>query len=296
MTTPLQQAKANAAALVAYLETLTPVVVSPPPTPPAPPVTTPPTSALVIPPVAGGFTRSQDLFKSTTLGPLWGAPPYSGKSGGALDGLFIASHTVLKGDGLLRLEAYPDPVNIVKSYQYSAALAASVNQWGGAGVQTKESYPVGTTFHWIAKADVYPGVTPIALTFGNDAEQDFFEMTKWPSGLVKGEPVTSLTPAFIWQYTPTRLQEQITITNADFSQEHVYRAEWTETGTILYVDGVEVGSVKWTSANQATMTKPQPFCLQIQTGDPTNPPADPTISALDPVTFYVSAVAIDVPA
>lgn len=251
-------------------------------------------SGLIVPPVAPGFVRSFDDFETTTLGSLWGKP-YKGRSGGAQPGFFLDTHTVLKGDSLLRLEAYQDPQGIVNCWEYDPTIAASVYDWCGAGIASAGYFPVGTTFTWACKWDPYPGITAIVLSMGKTwpPEQDFMEC----NASERGAPITKFTSSY--HYDQANHQVQIAIANADFSQWHAWQAKWTETGTVVTLDGDVIGQVGFTSAMTEDPTygllAPQFLALQTQTGDPNNPPPDATVTAETPVTMYVDWVAIDVP-
>jgi hypothetical protein len=284
---------------------VTPAVVPPPPTPPPTPVTA---SGIPIPPVAAGMTRSLvDDFETTTLSSVWD-PDYNGESGGAIEknggwvasiGYFCSSHTVLKGDSLLRLEAYPDPVNIVKCYEYTASQAAAVNQWAGAGVQVKSAIGPGSVETVCMKFDVYPGIAPMAIDFGS-GEIDWAEF----GGITAKGPITKFAAAIHWDNQSQQQQIEIVApTGVDFSQWGAFRRVWTDTGVTIShsVDGVnfvECGSFTFSAAQiSGGLTTPQYLCLQIQTGDGGSvlaPPADPSVTASTPVTMYVDWVTVDV--
>ena len=273
-------------------------VPAPAPTPTPTPVPTPGPypSGLTPPPVPTGYTRSFDDFTSTTLGPLWSGG-YNGQSQAAQVGIFLKSHLVLNGDSWLRLEAYPDPANSLSSWMATPAIAASVNQWCGAGVQSVTRWPVGTIFTWACKWDTYPGMTPTVLTMGNNwpPEQDIIEADV----SVKGAPQTGFNESFLYAPGPTQDQKFVSDGGIDLSQSHIWQAKWTTTGTVVTVDGNVVDNESFSSAMLSGVNglqNPQFIAFQHQTGDPSNPPADSTITAANPVTFYVDWVAIDVPA
>jgi hypothetical protein len=262
-------------------------VTPPPPPPPPPPVP----SGFALPPVAAGFTRTQDLMNTTTLNPIWSGF-YNGQSGAFYTGFFIGNHGVLKGDGWMRLLAYPDPVNIKNCWQYTPALAASVNQWGGAGIQTVTRWPVGTTITFWAKWDTYPGITAICLLMsdGWTAEMDLIEANVSS----KGGPVTSYSVTYMT--TQGQVKKQFNVTNTDFSKPHLYQLQWTATGQTLTCDGNVIVSFKAGDQGFFPITSPQFFAPQTQTGDPVQAPAvDPTITATNPVTMYLGPIAFDVP-
>lgn len=274
-------------------ETSAPV---PPPTPVPVPTPTPTHPSGITPPaVAAGFTRalSEDFVADTMPTSFSGA--YNGVSKAAQNGFFIGSHVVFKGDSLARFEIYPDPVNIKNCWEYTAAAAAAVNQWGGAGMQTGARFPVGTTFNWACKWDTYPCDTPIALTMGNwPPEMDIIEANVSK----RGDAITAFTQSF--HFNQGNNQEQITIDATDFSQWHQWTVEWTKTGATTYLDGVKVGFQEFSAQmiEDATygLAAPQFLAFQIQTGDPDNPAADSSVTAENPITFYVDWVTVDVPA
>ena len=238
-----------------------------------------------------------DDFNSTTLSSMWGGA-YNGTSGGDLTGLFVSSHLVLKGDGLLRLEAYPDPTGVENSYGYTPALAASINNWGGAGVQSTQRYAPPVTFQWTSKYDVYPGITPITLLWPSawPPEMDIMESYNPLNGTTKGQAINTLYATFHWGANNS--QQQIKLTGFDFSQWHLWQVVYTTTNVTIYIDGTSVGSITFTPAMLASpnsILTPYGLTFQIQTGDPDNPPADTAVTAANPVTMYVDWAAIDVP-
>lgn len=216
---------------------------------------------------------------------------YNGPSEGTAEGLFINTHAVTPGDSLLHLQAYPDPTNIVNCYEYTPALAASVNQWGGAGTHTKLSILPGAVASVCTKFDTYPGIAPMAIYFGG-GEIDWAEFNVIPA---KNEPITK----FYLTLLPGANQRQVQVTaptGVDFSQWGVFRCALTNTSlTVSHsVDGVNfVTCGSFTNVTGALGA--QNLCLQIQTGDVmANPPADPSVTASTPVQLLVDWVTVDV--
>ena len=81
-------------------------------------------------------------FDSTTPDPAFSE--YNGLSQGYTTGVFSDTHVEWRGDGWLRLKAYQDRANGLKSWQATAALLDSVNNWVGAGLQTVLRFPPET--------------------------------------------------------------------------------------------------------------------------------------------------------
>src|ERR1035437_323053 len=89
----------------------TPVPVpTPTPPPPAPSGTYP--SGLTPPAVPAGYTRGifEDFLSVGIDYTVFGEPAYEGVSYSSQNGYYATSHAVQKGDSLLRLQMYPDPV------------------------------------------------------------------------------------------------------------------------------------------------------------------------------------------
>lgn len=239
-----------------------------------------------------GFTRNFDDFLGTSLGPLWSGA-YNGQSGAAQMGIFLGTHLVLNGDSLLRLEAYSD-ANWANSFDSTAAIAASVHNVCGAGVQTGTRWPVGTTFTWTTKWDTYPGLTPIVLTMGNNwpPEQDLIEADVNSIGA----PQTGYNSSYLYAPGPTQKQDAVSLPSGitDFSQWHMWQLKWNTSGSVLTCDGHTVVNQAFSSdmvSGVNGLQNVQFLALQHQTGDPNNPSA--TISS--PVTHYFDWVAIDTP-
>ncbi len=273
----------------------TAVVVPPPP----PPGTTGPSGLSIPGPDAGMKRVAFDDFLTTSLGSMWSGAynGQSGASGGA--GIFLASHLKLLGDSLLRLEAYPDPANALSSWQATAAIAAAVNQWCGAGVQTGTRYAPPFTMSWVCKWDTFPGMTPIVLTMGNTwpPEQDWIEADVSTQGAAQ----TGYTFSSLYAPGPTQKQTPVSLAGGitDFSQWHLWKAVCTLAGTTLYCDGHQVAYQAFNSAMVSGangLQNVQFLALQHQTGDPTNPAADGSITSSTPITMYFDSVAIDQPA
>jgi hypothetical protein len=258
-------------------------------------------SGISPPAVQPGYTRNFDDFLSTSLGPLWSGA-YNGKSGAAQDGIFLATHLVLNGDSLLRLEAYSD-ANWSNSFGSTSAIAAAVHNVCGAGVQTGTRWPVGTTFSWACKWDTYPGLTPIVLTMGNNwpPEQDIIESDV--NSL--GAPQTGFNESFLYAPGPTQKQNNTPLPSGitDFSTWHLWQLQWTSAGSKVFVDGHMIPNVA-TPSSPYTMPftsgmvsgvnglqNNQFLALQHQTGDPN----DPSSTINSPVTMFFDWVAIDTP-
>ena len=258
---------------------------------PTPPSTNP--SGFTPPAPVAGYTRSLDDFLTTSWSSLW-TGRYNGPSQGFQQGIFLDTHAVLKGDSLLRLEAYPDPANALNSWEATPAIVAAVNGWCGAGVQTVVRWPVGTIFTWAMKWDVYDQIASIALTMGKTwpPEQDIVESS---GGGVK--PITNLTGSF--HYTKSNGQTQLGFKGTDFSDWHVWQLQWTQKGSVVTCDGQVVMNLQYTPAMTADSTygllANQFFSFQCQTGDPGNPPADLSITAANPITTYVDWFCVDTP-
>jgi hypothetical protein len=155
------------------------------------------------------------------------------------------------------------------------------------------------TYWWICKYDVYPGVTPIALGWPAvwPPEKDWMESYNPVSSTKRGQAITDLFSTYHW--AANNAQEQLHLKNVDFSQKHLWKVVSTPTGETIYVDGVQVGSITYTAAMLAepnSILTPYGLTFQIQTGDPDNPAADPSVTASAPITLYVYEAAIDVPA
>jgi hypothetical protein len=281
-----------------------PVVDPPVVVPPASPLMPP--AGMVIPSPDAGMKRvAADGFLTKTLSAMWGGiqNAYNGVSGGDQDGLFSNKHLILLGDGLMRLQMYPDSVNAALCYtppgKVLATIRAAVADWLGAGIQCAMRYPAPVTFWWISRYDVYPGVTPICLGWPNTwpPEKDWLESYNSIRGTVKGQAINSLEATYHWG--TDNEQEQETLTGFDFSQWHLWKVVTTPTGETLYVDNKAVASVTYTAemlAGPDGINTAYGLTFQIQSGDPDNPPADPTITAATPVEMLVAGVAIDVPA
>ena len=248
------------------------------------------------PPAAAGFTRSLfDDFLGTSLGAEWdgGGGGYNGQSGAAQTGIFLATHLVLNDDSLLRLEAYSD-ANWANSYDSTSAIAASVHNVCGAGMQSNTRFPVGSTFTWACKWDTYPGLTPIVLTMGNNwpPEQDLIEANVNSIGAAQ----TGYSSSYLYAPGPTQKQDSISLPSGitDFSTWHEWQLKWTTGGSVLTCDGHQVVNQAFTSdmiSGVNGLQNNQFIAFQHQTGDPNNPSS--TISS--PVTMYVDWVCVDTP-
>lgn len=275
-----------------------------PPVNPTPPTPTPPSgtnpSGISITPLASGYTRAlSDDFTGTSLDMTKWTAPYSGVSGGTASGLFIPQHTVFKGDSILRLQAYPDPSNIVHANGYTPDLAASVNQWGGAGTKTQLLVGPGSVSRVCMKFDVYPGIAPMAIFFGDTTESDFAEINQINA---KGQAITKMSATIFWgNHGPSQGIEMTAPSGVDFAQWGVFEARFSETGLEIShsIDGVNyamIGLFTFTPTQlSGGVLAEQNLCLQIQTGDVMpNPPADPSVTASSPVELWVDWVTVDV--
>ena len=250
-------------------------------------------SGFTPPSPAAGLTRTGfDDFTSSTLSSLWSGA-YNGASAAAQTGMFLATHLVLNGDSLLRLEAYSD-AGWASSYGSNSTIAASVNNVCGAGCQTGTRYAVGTTFTWTCKWDTYPALTPIVLTMGNTwpPEQDLIESDV----STIGAPQTGYNSSYLYAPGPTQVQDAVSLPAGmtDFSTWHLWQLQWTLGGSTLTCDGHTIVNQSFTSpmvSGTYGLQNVQFLALQHQTGDPYNPSS--TISS--PVTMYFDWVAIDTP-
>jgi hypothetical protein len=281
--------------------------VTPPVTPPPSPV---PAPGFNLPAVAAGFKRVlAEAWTSTTLNAALWTTPYNGRSEGGQTGFFVGKHTVLKGDGWLRLQAYPDPAGLAQCWQYDATIAAHVNQWGGAGLQSTALFPATMNLAFVAKWDTMPGMTPIVLLMGRKnwpPEIDILEM----NAALKGGVPQPYQQSYHYAAPNSQFQVAVVIAaGADLSQEHLWVFKSTTTGAITTVTDA-AGNVAATCTvtyadhtavavdptNSYSLATPQFLGLQHQTGDPGNPPADASVTAANPITMYVGPVAVDIPA
>jgi len=264
-----------------------------------PPVVTPPANSYawgIEPPAPdAGFTRSLfDAFTGNSLSPEWSGA-YNGQSeAGGGPGIFLASHLVVT-NGMLQLQAYPDPANWSKSWKSTAEIAAAVNYWCGAGCQSTKSFVLPATFYWSTKWDTWYGLTPIVLTIGVwPPEMDLIEA----SVAVNSQPVTGYASSYLYDSPKQQVQIHISVGSVDMSQPHLWKAVATLAGCTIYVDGVEAGLVEFTSemvSGANGLQQPMNICLQQQTGDGNNPVADPSITSANPVTQYFGFFAMDIP-
>ena len=222
---------------------------------------------------------------------------YNGESGGTATGYFIQEHGVLNGDSILRLEAYPDPTNIVNCFEYNSTIAAEVSNWGGAGTHSILSFGYNSISTVCMRFDTYPGIAPMSILFGG-GEIDFAEFNIIPT---KNGPVTF----FYLTILPGGSQHQIGITapgGVDFSQWGVLQCKITSTQITLFYssDGVTYtdvsgGAYTFTSPELAAITSNEHLCLQIQTGDVmANPGPDSSVTSATPVKLLVDWVAVDI--
>jgi len=278
---------ANNVTFIAIFGTAPTPTPTPTPVPPTPGPSTTHPSGFDPPAVEAGFTRAAfDDFTSTSWSNIWAMPPYNSVSKAAQDGIFLTSHAVLKGDSLLRMECYPDPQGALNGWQITPALIAAVNGWACAGVQTARRWPVGTTITWAGWWDTYPGITAINLLMsdGWTSEIDLIEA----NASAKGGPVNQYAVTLMTNQGSNKVQLKAN-TGQDFSQKHVWQAKWTLQGTTITCDGTVVASSGF--VNNA----PQFWTIQPQTGDPSNPPADASITAANPITQYLDWVCFDTP-
>ena len=228
-------------------------VVTPPPPPPPPPGTGP--SGIAVPPVASGFTRAGfDDFTSTTLGSLVRCLQRAIKR--CTTGDIPRDNLVLQGDSLLRLEAYSDP-NWANSWESTQAIATSVNNVCGAGVQTGTRWPVGTTFTWTCKWDTCPGLDA-------DSSDDGQHLAPG-TGLIEanvsvaGAPQTGYTSSYLYAPGPTQEQVPVNLPHgvADFAQWHLWQLKWTASGSTLTCDGAQVVNVSFSNAMVSGVNGPR---------------------------------------
>lgn len=250
-------------------------------------------SGIPIPPVAAALTRALvDDFTGTSLDSTKWNAPYNGESGGTATGYFISEHTVLKGDSIARFQAYPDPTNIVKCWEYNATLGESLAYWGGAGTHSNLTFGPGSLTQVCMKFDTYPGIAPMAIYYGGE-EIDFAEFNQIPT---KGGSITKFSATIHWGNHADQAGIEC-VAPVDFSQWHVFALNWSATGLTISCDGAQVGSFTFTATQiSGGVNSAQNLCLQIQTGDVMpNPPADPSVSASSPIELLVDWVTVDVP-
>ena len=262
MTTPLQQAQAEAAAVVAYLKTLTPTVTYP--------------SGKTPPPVAAGFTRAlfDDFIAPTIDNTKWATPPYEGTSYSSRNGEYLSSHVVLT-PSICNFEVYEDVL--------SGGVA---NGYAGGGMQTAAIYPNGTIFRFAARDDVLAGATAIGLVGPKG---------KWPceADITEGGMIN-----FHWGAgnTTKAFPQPVSLLDAQWHLfEFVYGLDFLK----VSVDGVMQVNFANPDPSPTDINGfgvPVMLSLQKQTGDPNNPVVDPAINAANPSRFQVDWVAIDVPA
>lgn len=263
-------------------------------------------SGIPIPPVAAALTRALvDDFTGTSLDPTkWtdggNATAYNGPSEGTAEGFFSGAHVVLKGDSIARFQAYPDPINIVKCWEYNATLAAQLANWCGAGTHSRILVGPGSMTSVCMKYATYPGIAPMAILFGATTEFDFAECNVITT---KGQAITKFYGSVHWNNHAQ--QDGFTLVappGVDFSQWGVFRLAFETSGIVIThsTDGVNfatVGAYGFSAAQIAAgIQASQNLCLQIQTGDVMpNPPADPSVSASSPIELLVDWVTVDVP-
>lgn len=289
--TTLAQAQAANSLVGLYLAGVTP--------PPPPP-------GFVLPAPAPGFKRVLfEPWTTTTLQPANWSGFYNGRSGGAQPGFFVASHGVLKGDGWARFLAYPDPTGLQQCWKYDATIAATVNQWGGCGLQSTSTFSLPMNVAAILKWDTMPGMTPIELLIGRvwPPEIDIAEL----NALIKGGVPQPYNQTFHYATPDQRLFANVKIAaGTDLSQEHLWQFSGTLSGsttTVTDATGNVVATCTATfsaamvaNGSPNSLANPMNLCFQHQTGDPSNPPVDPSVTAANPITFYVGSVSVDVPA
>ena len=253
----------------------------PTPNPPAPPTPHAPNPCGQFPPsvVPLGYTLTVDDFTGSTLGPLW-TSPYDGKSEGAQEGRFKATHLKVEGSCLV-LQMYQDP-----------GADPADNDWAGAGVQTKTQWPVGTKIRAAVRLDAHPSITGIGLLIARpwESEVDFFETT---GGL------HSFTASAIHNTSKTpREQVQVKSPVVDWTKWHVIGVDRTPETIVYWLYGQPWATIPNPNPDPKdlqSLVQPMTLAFQIQDGDPSRPLPDPTVTAANPVQMLVDWVAIYVP-
>lgn len=256
--------------------TPTPVPVPTPP-PPAPSGTYP--SGLTPPPVPAGYTRGvfEDFLSVGIDYTVFGEPAYQGVSYSSQNGYYATSHAVQKGDSLLRLQMYPDPIG-----------GGVANGWVGAGIQTTQAkmWPVGSIYTVATRSDYLAGATPIDLVMGH----------VWPP---EGDIDEGGMAWFHWGQGNTH-QQGFTIPTADDDTGwHVWQLNLGSQTITASCDGVIFGTMVNPDAGNPDpygFSAPMFLGFNYQTGDPNNPAPDSSITAANPYEKQVDWFCIDVPA
>ena len=271
---------------------------------------------IAIPAVEAGYVRDMfDDFKGATIDNSIWTGVYTGEFSGS--GCYaVGAHAVTKGDSLLRLQEYPDPAGVALAWLYNAATASASNYWGGSGLQTVKTYGLNTTFGIACEWDTYPGCTPIMLLMGRAGnppgapgwppEIDILEINAAMHG---GAPSPYMLS---YHYASPNSQFQVACqveAGVDLSKAHLWVFKTTSTGASLTVTDptgnvVATSSAVWADhgsavtdpTNLAGFATPQFMALQHQNGDPNQSPADPTITAENPIEFRIDFAFIDVAA
>jgi hypothetical protein len=197
-------------------------------------------------------------------------PPYDGTSQASQNGKFDATHCVIDGKGLLRLQMYEDNSGIA-------------NGFAGAGIQTAARYPVGTIFQFAVRSDHLSGATPIVLTMGDN----------WPPEI----DIIEGPNCFLHWGQGNASRSQFSLPSGfDLTKWHKFKCEVTSTVIELWVDGVLYGQMAQPSpaSDPYGLQYPMFLSLQYQTGDPGNP-TDTTVTKSKPSEMQVDWIAIDVP-
>ncbi|HWD97323.1 MAG TPA: InlB B-repeat-containing protein [Acidimicrobiales bacterium] len=264
--------------------TVTPVVVVPPPvvTPPPAPGAGP--SGLAIPGVLAGFTRVvMDDFTAKGLGPDW-CPPYNGTPGGT-KGKFNASHTLVLGDSLLRLQMYQDGIS-----------DPGDNNWAGAGVNTNVAkhpgFPIGSRVEAAMKWDAHPSVAGMGM---------FFAAIGWPPEIDWVEAIAVAGGsrfAATAHYGKQNSNPQVTSPVVDLTKWNRWGCLWTAQTIYYLMNGAVWGSLGNPDTNASdptSLVQDQFVAFQIQDGDPSYPAPDASVTSQNPVELLIDWVVIDVP-
>lgn len=290
MTTPLQQAQANADAVAAYLKTLTP---------PAGP------SGFTPPPVPTGATlKIFDDFTATTINnTIWGS---AGQAVNAEGGIWLSSHRVLT-PSVVNLQAYQDPSGIAASGNAKIIAAGpTVDNWVAAqfGTLSSEPFLPGTRVLLAMRADSLPGLTALALMTGINTwppEIDFVEinapLTLNSATLHYGSAPPN-PPGFYPYYQVA----------CDLTKWGVWGVEWTDTTINFLVQTTPTGPLTvWKSvpnpdANTSdTHSFAQAMKLEMQyqtndalynSGTPAYPANSPLITSASPMQMQIDWIQI----
>lgn len=260
----LTATEASGATHTATVTTPVTPVPTPVPTPTPTPTPTPGTyaSGLSIPASIPGFVRHFSDFTNGIDSSFWN-PPYNGTSnpGG---GRFMATHCVVE-NGVLTLKAYQD----------SAVNDPAANNWGGAGIQTVQRYPVGTQFWSVCRKDTYGNWFAIQLLMGN----------AWPPEDDIEETTSSNSDVESLLYGSPKQQVQVQKSGLDLTDWGLWVHTWTGQGitTDLTVKGVttRIAAEPLPSVNPSdphSLVNPMFYAFQLQTeygSTPTDPNAPP---------------------